>query len=106
MLRKAVQALHPGQYGRGTNVAWTTQVNIYHIVYFIRIFQYLFDLKFIVEYQLSLSILFLFSLRYRNNDMSTKTKGFVGGLFRMAKRPGSDLFPFELSIRYISDKIQ
>ena len=45
MLRKAIQALHPGQYGRGTNVAWTTQVNIYHIVYFIRILQYLFDLK-------------------------------------------------------------
>ena len=26
------------------------------------------------------------SLWYRTNDMSTKTKGFVGGLFRMAKR--------------------
>ena len=28
--------------------------------------------------------------------MSNESKGFVGGLFRMAKRLGSYLFPFEL----------
>ena len=43
------------------------------------------------------------SLWFRNNDMSNKTKGFVGGLFRMAKRPGSDLFPFQ-PFSFISDK--
>ena len=40
------------------------------------------------------------SLWFRNNDMSNKTKGFVGGLFRMAKRGPeffflSNFFPFQ-----------
>ena len=50
------------------------------------------------------------SLWFRNNDMSNKTKGFVGGLFRMAKRGPeffflSNFFPFQ-PFSFISDKVE